>query len=127
MSYAGPVSRGKRVPDAESTAAGASRTDVVKRRQAITARSASSDRGQATVFAAGLALGIALGAGVALLLAPGSGADTRRALLRRSQRVGRRGRDAWDDLRDELRNAVRDRRRAWRRRRQLRQDAKADE
>jgi len=119
MSYAGPVSRAKRVPDADSPRGGASRNEVLKRRQA------AASRGQATVFAAGIALGIAVGAGVALLLAPGSGADTRRALLRRSRRVGRRGRDAWDDLRDELRNAVRDRRRAWRKKRLQRQEAEA--
>jgi gas vesicle protein len=61
------------------------------------------------VFGAGLALGIALGAGIALLTAPQSGAETRADLqygARRSARaIGRRSRNAWLDLRDELRGA----------------------
>jgi gas vesicle protein len=59
-----------------------------------------------------MVVGIALGAGIALLFAPQAGYDTRRALVRRGARLGSRGRDAWDDLRHELRRAVRRRRRA---------------
>jgi hypothetical protein len=63
------------------------------------------------IFGAGLALGIAVGAGAALLTAPRTGAETRAALASRVSRVKRsttrRGRDAWDDLRDELRSARR--------------------
>jgi gas vesicle protein len=59
-----------------------------------------------------LAIGIAVGAGVALLIAPQSGEDTRHAIARRGRKLTRRGRDAWDDLRDELRAARRRRRRA---------------
>ena len=58
------------------------------------------------MFGAGLALGLALGAGVALVTAPQSGQDTRAALRRKATRtsraVGRRSRDAWTDVRDEL-------------------------
>jgi len=67
-------------------------------------------RHPSVVFAAGVLLGIAMGAGVALLLAPHSGADTRRAIARKGRRLRRRGRDAWDDLRDELRGVVHRRR-----------------
>ena len=59
---------------------------------------------------------MAVGAGVALLLAPQTGADARRALARQGRRLSIRGRDAWDDLRDELRRAARQRLRARRRR-----------
>lgn len=56
--------------------------------------------------AAGVAVGLLVGAGVALLLAPREGSDTRRALRRRIRRVGHRGQDAWLDLREELRRAA---------------------
>jgi gas vesicle protein len=72
----------------------------------------------AVIFAAGMAVGIAVGAAGALLLAPQSGADTRRAIARRGRRLGSRGRDAWEDLGDELRRFARRRRRAWQRRRE---------
>ena len=64
------------------------------------------------VFGAGLAIGIAIGASVALLIAPRSGVVTRRRLARRGRRLARRGRDAWSDLRDELEAAAARRRRA---------------
>lgn len=56
--------------------------------------------------AAGVAVGLLVGAGIALLLAPLEGTDARRALRRRLRRVGHRGQDAWLDLRDELRRAA---------------------
>jgi gas vesicle protein len=87
------------------------------------ARELPLDRSSAAVFAAGVALGVVVGAGVALLMAPKSGYETRRALVRRGRRVSRRGIDAWDDLRDELRQAVRNKRRAWRIKRQRARDA----
>jgi gas vesicle protein len=62
-----------------------------------------------------VAIGLALGAGVALLFAPGSGSDTRHAIADRGRRLAGRGRDMWDDLRDEFRDAVRLRRRTRRR------------
>src|SRR5512146_1054945 len=66
-------------------------------------------------FGAGLALGILFGAGVALLLAPQSGEDTRELLGRRARRMSHRAADRWDDLRDELRLAARRRGRRVRR------------
>ena len=126
MSYAGPVSRGKRVSSTESAQESSARPDLAQRRQLTASSEGSASAGQGPIFAAGLALGIALGAGAALLLAPNSGVETRRALVRRSRKVGRRSRDAWDDLRDELRNALRDRRRARRRKRLAAQEAEAD-
>ena len=61
---------------------------------------------QVALFGAGLALGIAIGAGAALLAAPRTGAETRAAFAGSVSRTARRGtrrtRDAWEDLRDEL-------------------------
>jgi hypothetical protein len=119
MSYAGPASRSKRAPDIAPTAAATDRPRAGLTRSPAQA----NDRGSAAVFAAGVAIGVVVGAGVALLLAPKSGIETRRALARRGRRVSRRGRDAWDDLRDELRQAVRNKRRAWRLKRQRARDA----
>ena len=62
------------------------------------------------VFAAGMLLGLAVGAGLTLLVAPRSGEETRHALARRGRRLRARGRDAWDDLRDELHDVVHRRR-----------------
>ena len=72
------------------------------------AASLSSDGSRQTALViAGVMLGIAVGAGAGLLLAPQAGEDTRRSLSRRGRRLTRRSRDAWDDLRDELRRARR--------------------
>ena len=104
MSYAGPVSRGKRAPDKSPE-----RPTVVHR--------------PAPAFTAGILLGIIVGAGAALLLAPRSGVATRRALARRRQRLARRGHDAWDDLRLEFRRALKQRRAAARKQMVLEDDA----
>src|SRR6476661_6132383 len=53
-------------------------------------------------FLTGLGIGLAVGAAAALLLAPQSGAETRRALRSRGKRVKNKARDAWEDLRIEL-------------------------
>ena len=58
-------------------------------------------------LAAGLVIGLLVGAGVTLLFAPQRGSDTRRDISRRVGRVRRRGRDAWEDLRYELGQARR--------------------
>jgi hypothetical protein len=114
MSYAGPISRAKASPDAAP--GGISATLRTPRPPARWPGDSDSDaRSPALIFAVGIAVGIALGAGAALLLAPDSGLETRRALVRRGRHAGRRSRDAWDDLRDEFRNAVRNRKRSWRR------------
>jgi gas vesicle protein len=65
--------------------------------------------------ATGVALGLLVGAGVALLFAPQAGLDTRRDVSRGWRRVRRRGQDAWDDLRLELGHARRQLKRARRR------------
>ena len=52
--------------------------------------------------AAGVAVGLLIGAGLALLYAPGEGRDLRWALRTRARRAHRKGRDAWTDLRLEL-------------------------
>lgn len=62
-------------------------------------------------FVSGLLLGAAVGAGVALLLAPQSGRRTRRALVRSMEDVADSAAERWDDMADELRSAVRSQRR----------------
>lgn len=49
-----------------------------------------------------LLLGMALGAGAALLFAPASGKETRERLQREARRAGRRVKDMTEDLTDEL-------------------------
>jgi gas vesicle protein len=70
-----------------------------------------TDWQEVALFGAGLALGVILGAGGALLTAPRTGAETRAALGARAARLRRsgvrQGQNAWDDLRDELRQAKR--------------------
>lgn len=117
MSYAGPISRGTRVRDAESSHSAAPATVAVRSRPSPSRVTTDTAPG-AVIFAAGMAVGIAVGAAGALLFAPQSGADTRRAIARRGRRLGLRGRDAWEDLGDELRRFARRRRRAWQRRRE---------
>ena len=73
-------------------------------------------------LATGVAIGLLVGMGVALLFAPRSGRETRHALGRGIRRAGRRGRDAWSDLRDELRRARRQRRQTRRNRQVLLDD-----
>lgn len=79
---------------------------------------AANDSRPIVPVAAGVAVGLLVGAGMALLLAPLEGAEARRALRRRMRRARNRGRDAWLDLGDELRHAALRMRRA-RRKRQL--------
>lgn len=55
----------------------------------------------------GLAIGLLVGVGAALLLAPREGSEIRRSLRRSMRRLGWRGKDAWLDLRAELRRAAR--------------------
>jgi len=59
------------------------------------------------LFAAGAVLGVTLGAGAALLLAPQSGEQARHNIARRGRRLRARTADAWGDLRHELRFAAR--------------------
>ncbi len=55
-----------------------------------------------------LLLGVAIGAGVALLLAPRSGADTRRMIGHRARRTGDRMRDAATGVADNVTTHVND-------------------
>jgi len=65
--------------------------------------------------AAGVAVGLLIGAGLAILFAPQEGWESRRRLRRGFRRARNRGLDAWDELSDELRKARRKLRRARRR------------
>lgn len=67
-----------------------------------------SENGSGRSFAAGLVLGALIGAGVALLLAPQSGEDTRRLLRRRARRLARDARHGYGDVKDRVRE-LRDR------------------
>ena len=75
----------------------------------------SGGRRTAGGFAAGLAIGVLLGAGIALLYAPNRGSRTRDALRRRLQRLR-------EDASDELERAGRGTRRELRRRRRQLED-----
>jgi hypothetical protein len=112
MSYAGPASRGKRAPDIRVVQTRPTERGTSRQAPRPRAPSQIPAAGRSVVFAAGVFLGMAMGAGVALLLAPQTGADTRRYLARRALRMGRRSRDAWDDLRVELLMAAKRRKRA---------------
>jgi hypothetical protein len=139
MSYAGKESRSQRASAAGSggrlRSGAASR--VIERELPLGARrlartaslprveDGETDWQQVAIFAAGAVLGVAIGAGAALLLAPQSGEEARHGLARQGRRLRARTADAWDDLRDELRYAAgRSRRkvgRALRRRRERRE------
>jgi YtxH-like protein len=66
----------------------------------------------AGILSLGIIGGALVGAGLALLLAPQSGEETRDRLVRRARRLGTRADEGWDDLRDELRRLRRRSRRA---------------
>ena len=61
----------------------------------------------AVSFVSGLLLGVAVGAGLALLMAPQSGRRTRRALVRSMEDVADSATERWGDVSDEVRSAVR--------------------
>lgn len=67
----------------------------------------SNDRGTAQGFGLGLLIGAIVGAGAALLLAPASGADTRKRLRREARRAYVRGTDAAEDLWEDGERAAR--------------------
>lgn len=67
------------------------------------------------VFGLGIAVGLALGAGVALLTAPRTGADTRELIGERARLTRDRVSGRWDDLRDEVGHLTRRGRRKIRR------------
>ena len=109
MSFAGPIlrrtgARGNGSLITEPTGRGS--LAASSRRSSVVSAPSSG----ALIFVAGIAIGALVGATTALLMAPQSGVDTRRALVRQSKRLARRGREAWDDFGDEFkrqRSAVR--------------------
>jgi hypothetical protein len=105
MSYAGPAASSGRLAAIRPAESARMTPGTVPPR--VLVRQPPERAGKIAVFAAGIALGIALGAGVALLFAPQSGEETRHALARRGRLLGRRSHDAWDDLRYELRRVGR--------------------
>ena len=133
MSYAGKDPRSRRTVGGTAATAsvstrvrrGAAGERVLDRELSITSRGVSRPRSSRaagddreldwqhiTIFAVGALLGVAVGAGAALLFAPQSGARTRHNLARRGRHLGTRTADAWDDLRHELRYATRRSRRS---------------
>ncbi len=71
--------------------------------------------GSASSLLAGITIGALIGAGVALLLAPQAGEETRRELSRRARTIRDEATDRWDDASHRARREVR------RRGRQLRE------
>src|SRR5689334_16913493 len=112
MSYAGKVSRdrssvlpGARRGVGDGERAGPLRAETRSRRPET--EESELDWKHIAIFAAGVAVGLTVGAGLALLTAPQSGRATRRDIAKRGRRIRRRSADAWDDLRHELRAAAR--------------------
>jgi hypothetical protein len=121
MSYAGPASRNRGQSQGQSsigqrtlpqpTASESAARDRPGHGEADESQGrGETDWQQLAIFGAGLALGLALGAGAALLTAPQTGEETRAALRGRVRRIkrttARRSRDAWSELGDELRGAT---------------------
>jgi hypothetical protein len=106
MSFGGTVTRGRR-----GNSSSRPRAENARRPGApgsAQARPVSGDDDgeidweRVAVFGTGIALGAALGAGIALLFAPSSGEEIRASIARRGALLAHQGRDVWDDLRDEL-------------------------
>jgi gas vesicle protein len=57
-------------------------------------------------FLSGLICGAAIGAGVALLMAPDSGRKTRKRIHRAAEDLRDTASDRWDDISDEVRDKV---------------------
>ncbi len=57
-------------------------------------------------FLSGLICGAAIGAGVALLMAPDSGKKTRKRIHRAAEDLRDTASDRWDDISDEVREKV---------------------
>lgn len=67
------------------------------------------DLGKMATIIAGVAVGALIGAGAALLLAPGSGEDTRFEIKRRVRKLTRRERGVWRSLSHALEEAANER------------------
>ena len=139
MSYAGPASRNRgSTPSRGPTLQGSDRPGA--RSYGAPAEpnpggeeeaTHETDWQQIAIFGAGLALGLLLGAGSALLTAPQSGEETRAVLRGRVRRLkrsaARTSRDAWGELGDELHGAAQSLRRRRAKRaaqRELRREAR---
>lgn len=68
-----------------------------------------------TSFLTGIAIGAAVGAGLALLFAPAAGDDTRRLVRGKAKAVRREATDAWVSAREEARRSIRAKKDALRR------------
>ena len=65
------------------------------------------EKGGARPFAAGLLIGALIGAGVALLFAPQSGAETRQLIKRKTKRLAADAQDRFDDVKHRIKQARR--------------------
>ena len=128
MSYAGPSRTSAASHRASrTTGTGGSRSSRATAASAYIPTDHESngetDWQEVALFGAGLALGVILGAGGALLTTPRTGAETRAALVARAARLRRStvrsSQNAWDELRDELRQAKRNRRERKRRKHEM--------
>lgn len=66
----------------------------------------SRDLGKMATIIAGVAVGAMIGAGAALLLAPGSGEETRTAIGQRVRKLTRRERSVWKSLASAMEEAA---------------------
>ena len=63
------------------------------------------EHGGARTFAAGMLIGALIGAGVALLFAPQSGAETRRFIRKKAKKLAAGAQDRFDDVKDRIKSA----------------------
>jgi hypothetical protein len=99
-----PTSAGERRPRA-ARAAGDNKDFDVNESPEPVGESYDEERDwrSAGLLSLGIIAGALVGAGVALLLAPQSGEETREQIVSRARRLGTRADEGWDDLRHELR------------------------
>lgn len=67
-----------------------------------------------TSFLTGVLLGAAIGAGIALLFAPGSGKETRRLVRKKAKALTREAGEGYLSVRDQTRKAIREKKEALR-------------
>jgi gas vesicle protein len=67
-----------------------------------------------TSFLTGILVGAAVGAGIALLFAPGSGEETRRLVRKKARALSRETGEEYLSVRDETRKAIREKKEALR-------------
>jgi gas vesicle protein len=60
---------------------------------------------RARTFLAGLAIGALVGAGVALLFAPQSGAETRRVMSKKAKTLAKEAREKYEAMREKVKHA----------------------